>query len=244
MKKTLRTLMMGLMALLAGNALTSCSCDDEPQVAQQEGKTGYVEFTLTRGADTRTAYEATSEGGLDVTWSEGDKMVVFYEAQTANEIIEVFDLVEGAGEKTAKFAKSDSKLADKSGIIGIGYRPNYDANKTISEYLFDFSIQEGDLDNLGKYDLFSFDASLEEGKIKPLGKSFFYPTMAFLHFPTNIDFGTGTGTTTSDFVFIGGINKHASYSDGIKGKITVKDVSRPSHLPEDRCRPWHQRKDR
>ncbi|MBP3833706.1 MAG: hypothetical protein ILA03_07085 [Bacteroidaceae bacterium] len=223
MKKTLRTLMMGMMALLAGNTLTSCSNDEEPQVAQQEGQKGYVEFTLTRGADTRTAYEATSEGGLDVTWSEGDKMVVFYEAQTANEIIEVFDLVEGAGEKTAKFAKSDSKLADKSGIIGIGYRPNYDANKPISEYLFDFSTQEGTIEDLGKYDLFSFDASLEEGKIKPLGKKFFYPTMVFLHFPTNIDFGTGI--TTSDFVFSGGVNKHASYSDGIEGDITVKDVN-------------------
>ncbi|MBE6289330.1 MAG: hypothetical protein E7100_03735 [Bacteroidaceae bacterium] len=223
MKKTLRTLMMGMMALMAGNALTSCSSDDEPQVAQQEGKTGYVEFTISRGADTRTAYALNEDKGLDVTWSEGDKMVVFYEAQTANEIIEVFDLVEGVGEKTAKFAKSDSQLADKSGIIGIAYRPNYDASKTISEYLFDFSIQEGDLDNLGKYDLFSFDASLAEGKIEPLGKSFFYPTMVFLHFPTDIDFGTGT--TTSDFVFSGGINKHASYSEGIEGDITVKNVS-------------------
>ena len=223
MKKTLRTLMMGMMALLAGNALTSCSSDDEPQVAQQEGKTGYVEFTISRGADTRTAYVLNEDNGLDVTWSEGDQVVVFYEAQTANEIIEVFDLVEGAGEKTAKFAKSDSKLADKSGIIGIGYRPNYDANKPISEYLFDFSTQEGTIEDLGKYDLFSFDASLEEGKIKPLGKKFFYPTMVFLHFPTNIDFGTET--TTSDFVFSGGVNKHASYSDGIEGDITVKDVN-------------------
>ncbi len=223
MKKTLRTLMMGMMALLAGNALTSCSNDDEPQVAQQEGKTGYVEFTISRGADTRTAYALNEDKGLDVTWSKGDKMVVFYKVQTADEIIEVFDIVEGVGEKTAKFAKSDSQLADKSGIIGIAYRPNYDASKTISEYLFDFSTQEGDLDNLGKYDLFSFEASLEEGKITPLGKSFFYPTMVFLHFPTDIDFGTGT--TTSDFVFSGGGNKHASYSEGIEGDITVENVS-------------------
>ena len=47
--------------------------------------------------------------------------------------------------------------------------------------------------------------------------------MVFLHFPTNIDFGTET--TTSDFVFSGGVNKHASYSDGIEGDITVKDVN-------------------
>ena len=60
MKKTLRTLMMGMMALLGCTALTSCTNDDEPQVAQQEGKKGYVEFTLSRGADTRAMWSLPS----------------------------------------------------------------------------------------------------------------------------------------------------------------------------------------
>ncbi len=226
MKKTLRTLMMGMMALLAGNALTSCSNDDEPQVAQQEGQKGNVEFTLTRGADTRITYEATSEGGLDAFWGEGDKMVIFYNALTDEEIVEVFDLVEGASTKTARFAKSDSQLADKSADgIEIVYLPNYDVNKSISENLFDFSIQDGTLEGLGKYDRFTFNAKLTEGKIELFDKDFFEPVMLILHFPTDIDFGTGTGTTTSDFVFSGGVNKQVPYDSPTLGDITVKGVS-------------------
>jgi len=226
MKKTLRTLMMGMMALLACNALISCSNDDEPQVAQQEGQKGYVEFTLTRGADTRITYEATSEGGLDAFWSEGDKMVIFYKALTDEEIVEVFDLVEGAGTKTARFAKSDSQLADKSADeIEIVYLPNYDVNKSISENLFDFSIQDGTFEGLGKYDRFTFYAKLTEGKIELFDKDFFDPVMLILHFPTDIDFGTGTGTTTLDFVFSGGVNKQVPYDSPTLGDITVKGVS-------------------
>ena len=226
MKKTLRTLMMGMMALLACNALISCSNDDEPQVAQQEGQKGYVEFTLTRGADTRITYEATSEGGLDAFWSEGDKMVIFYNALTDEEIVEVFDLVEGAGTKTARFAKSDSQLADKSADgIEIVYLPNYDVNKSISENLFDFSIQDGTLEGLGKYDRFTFNAKLTEGKIELFDYDSFEPVMLILHFPTDIDFGTGTGTTTSDFVFSGGVNKQVPYDSPTLGDITVKGVS-------------------
>ena len=102
-----------------GNALTSCSNDDEPQVAQQEGKTGYVEFTLTRGADTRLDYKFNeTTKGLDVTWSEGDQVVVLYKNNT---IIEVFDLVRGAGTATGVFAKADSQLAEESGKVIIQY---------------------------------------------------------------------------------------------------------------------------
>ncbi len=137
MKKTLRTLLMGMMALIAGNALTSCSNDEEPQVAQQEGKKGYVEFTLSRGADTRTAYTLNDKNGLDATWSEGDKVVV---ESTARGFNEVFSLVSGAGTDTATFAKDDSSFAgNETGII-INYLPGVSDN--IVDYRLDFSKQE------------------------------------------------------------------------------------------------------
>ena len=218
MKKTLRTLFMGMMALLAGTALTSCSNDDELQTAP-EGQKGYVEFSLSRGADTRTAH-SFSKTGLAMTWSEGDKVVVFYGGSTG--IAEVFDMVSGAGTKTATFAKEDSKLADKSGDIEIVYRPNFDGSKSYSENIFDFSKQDGTLENLGKYDYLLFYATLTNGKIN-YDEISFHAAMSILRFPTDIDFGTGT--TTADFVFSGGGNKQALYSAPTLGDITVENVS-------------------
>ncbi|MBE6288703.1 MAG: hypothetical protein E7100_00455 [Bacteroidaceae bacterium] len=218
MKKTLRSLMMGMMALLAGNALTSCSSDDEPQVAQQEGKTGYVEFTISRGADTRVDYtfnETTK--GLDATWSADDKMVVVYETES-DRIVEVFDLVEGAGEKTAKFAKSDSQLTDKSGTVGIQYLPDYTSGIDIDKYTRDISNQEGNLKSLGKYDCFLFNATLNNGKIE---SSTFQPLMAILHFPKGFDFGITA--TKVDLVFGGGAS--IIIPEVTEGDITVKDVT-------------------
>ena len=216
MKKTLRTLMMGMMALLAGNALTSCSSDDEPQVAQQEGKTGYVEFTLSRGADTRTTYAANDKGGVDVKWSDGDKMLVFY---NENEIVEVFDLVSGAGTTTGKFAKSDSQLNEKSGNVFIEYLPGIDETNYQTKAL-DFSEQSGSLENFADYDAFAFEASLSNGQISaPQYKA----VMAVYHFKAeDIDFGVGDGN--KNFVFSEGTNAIA-WGGLIKGDITVKGVS-------------------
>ena len=202
MKKTLRTLMMGMMALLAGNALTSCSSDDEPQVAQQEGKTGYVEFTLTRGADTRTDYSFNEETkGLDVTWNKDDKMVVFYHQGQTDQIVEVFDLVRGAGTATGVFAKADSQLAEESGKVIIQYAPGYVSGTAATDYILDLSTQEGTLDKLGDYDILSFEATLDNGKI---GDAKFVAHMAILHFPKDLDLGVSA--TTADLVLGGGVN--------------------------------------
>ena len=217
MKKTLRTLMMGMMALLAGNALTSCSSDDEPQVAQQEGQKGYVEFTLTRGADTRTAYETTSEGGLDAFWSKGDKVVVIYHQGQTDQIVEVFDLVRGAGTATGVFAKTDSQLAEKSGGVIIEYAPGYVSGTAVEDYILDLSTQEGTLDNLGNYDMLISDAKLDNGKI---GDAKFVAPMAILHFPKNLDLGVLA--TTADLVLGGGVNTIGGENE--KGNITIKNV--------------------
>ena len=214
MKKTLRTLMMGMMALLGCTVLTSCTNDDEPQVAQQEGQKGYVEFTLSRGADTRTTYAANTDGGLDVKWSKDDKMVVFY-----NEIVEVFDLVSGAGTTTGKFAKSDSQLNEKSGNVFIEYLPGIDETNYQTK-AFDFSEQSGSLENFADYDAFAFEASLSNGQISaPQYKA----AMAVYHFKAkDINFGVGDGNI--DFVFSEGTNAIA-YNGRTKGDITIKGVS-------------------
>ena len=213
MKRTLRTLLMGLMVLLAGNALTSCSIDDELQAAP-EGQKGYVEFSLSRGAETRTAY-AFDANRLNVTWSEGDKVVV---ETLTGDIIEVFDLVSGAGTATAKFAKSDSQLADKSGNVLIINAPGYSSEMDPKEYFVDLSNQEGKLDDLWKYDYFIFDATLNNGKIE---SPVFRPVVAILHFPKDFDFGITA--TKADLVFRGGDNKIGPLDAA--GDITVKDVS-------------------
>jgi hypothetical protein len=215
MKKTLRTLMMGMMALLAGNALTSCSSDDEPQMAQQEGKTGYVEFTLTRGADTRTDYSFNEETkGLDVTWNKDDKVVVLYDN---NSIIEEFELKDGEGTKTATFYKENSQLVDKSGYVIVQYVPNYVSGTAPKDYILDLSTQEGTLDKLGDYDILTFEATLDNGKI---GDAKFVAIMAILHFPNDLDLGVSA--TSADLVLGGGYN--AMGGESPKGDITIKNV--------------------
>ena len=165
MKKTLRTLMMGMMALLGCTALTSCSNDDEPQVAQQEGQKGYVEFTLSRGADTRTTYAANTDGGLDVKWSKDDKILVFYyDSENETAIVEQFGLVNGAGSTKATFAKSDSQLAEKSGELVLRYLPGFDEDNYKTK-AFDFSEQSGLLKDMANYDYFTFSATLTNGQI-------------------------------------------------------------------------------
>ena len=183
MKKTLRTLMMGMMALLGCTALTSCTNDDEPQVAQQEGKKGYVEFTLSRGADTRTSYTFNKETkGLDVTWKDGDKMVVFYNLNETDEIIEVFDLVSGAGTTTGKFAKSNSQLAEKTGKeVVIAYFPNYDSTKSTTENVLDLSTQKGTLAEMSNFDMFGYVCKISEGGKISVDK--YVKLMSILHFP-------------------------------------------------------------
>ena len=205
---------MGLMALLAGNALTSCSIDDELQ-AVPEGQKGYVEFSLSRGAETRTAYALNDANGLNVTWSEGDKVVV---ETITGDIIEVFDLVSGAGTATASFAKSDSQLADKSGNVLIINAPGYSSEMDPKEYFVDLSDQEGKLDDLWKYDYFIFNATLNNGKIQ---SPEFQPVVAILHFPKDIDLGITA--PKADLVFRGGDNKIGPLDAA--GDITVKDVS-------------------
>ena len=214
MKTTIRTLLMGLMALLAGNALTSCSIDDELQ-AVPEGQKGYVEFSLSRGAETRTAYALNDANGLNVTWSEGDKVAVAF-GKGGDSIVEVFDLVSGAGTKTARFAKEDSDLADKSGALFIEYLPNLTGETDRNSYVLDISNQEGTLDNMWKYDCFAFTATLNDGKIE---SPVFQPMMSILHFPKDFDFGITA--TKADLVFSGGV----SMIPGAEGDITVKDVS-------------------
>ena len=222
MKKTLRTLMMGMMALLGCTALTSCTNDDEPQVAQQEGKKGYVEFTLSRGADTRTSYTFNKETkGLDVTWKDGDKMVVFYNLNETDEIIEVFDLVSGAGTTTGKFAKSNSQLAEKTGKeVVIAYFPNYDSTKSTTENVLDLSTQKGTLAEMSNFDMFGYVCKISEGGKISVNK--YVKLMSILHFPIGLDFGVEAAT--ADFVFSGGYNK-ATINSNQLGDITVKDVS-------------------
>ncbi len=221
MKKTLRTLMMGMMALLGCTALTSCTNDDEPQVAQQEGKKGYVEFTLSRGADTRTTYAANTDGGLDVKWSKDDKMVVFYKVGTTDEIVEVFDLVNGAGSTKATFAKSDSQLAEKTGEVVIAYFPNYDSTKSTTENVLDLSTQKGTLAEMSNFDMFGYVCTISEGGKISVDK--YVKLMSILHFPIGLDFGVEAAT--ADFVFSGGYNKATINSTPQVGDITVKDVS-------------------
>lgn len=217
MKKTLRTLMMGMMALLAGNALTSCSSDDEPQVAQQEGQTGYVEFTLTRGADTRTDYSFNEETkGLDVTWNKDDKVVVLYDN---NSIIEEFELKDGEGTNTATFVNKNSQLVDKSGYVVVQYAPGYVSGTAPKDYILDLSKQEGTLENLGNYDILTFEATLDNGKI---GDAKFVAIMAILHFPKDLDLGVSATSTSADLVLGGGYN--AMGGENPKGDITIKNV--------------------
>ena len=222
MKKTLRTLLMGMMAIVAG-ALTSCSNDDEPQMAP-EGQKGYVEFTLSRGADTRTAYSFNEEtSGLDATWSEGDQVVVVY-GTGEDKLVEVFDMVSGAGENSATFSNPSSDLADKSGDLWILYFPGYDSNESISANTFDFSEQKGTLEDLGKYDYFTCKATLDMGHITP---SAIKPSMTILRFPAGIDFGTGEGEMTKDIVFSGGrhiLVPFENITEEQVGDIVVKDV--------------------
>ena len=221
MKKTLRTLMMGMMALLGCTALTSCTNDDEPQVAQQEGQKGYVEFTLSRGADTRTAYAANDNGGIDVKWSDGDKMVVNYGLGTANEIIEVFELKSGAGTTNATFAKSDSNLKGKSGEVSLEYLPGYDDTKEYRDQVIDFSEQSGLLESMGAYDLFMFSATLTNGQIS---NPKYEAAMAVYHFKAeDIDFGVSDAKV--DFIFAGGTNAFVWTDEYPKGLITVKNVN-------------------
>lgn len=222
MKKTLRTLMMGMMALLGCTALTSCTNDDEPQVAQQEGQKGYVEFTLSRGADTRTSYTFNKETkGLDVTWKDGDKMVAFYNLNETDEIIEVFNLISGADTPTGKFAKSDSKLAEKTGKeVVIAYFPNYDSTKSTTENVLDLSTQKGTLAEMSNFDMFGYVCTISEGGKISVNK--YVKLMSILHFPEGLDFGVEAAT--ADFVFSGGYNK-ATINSNQEGDITVKDVS-------------------
>ena len=220
MKKTLRTLMMGMMALLGCTALTSCTNDDEPQVAQQEGQKGYVEFTLSRGADTRLAYEFNeSTKGLDVTWSKDDKILVFYiENETA--IVEQFGLVSGDGTTKATFAKSDSQLAEKSGELVLRYIPGFDETNYQTQ-VFDFSEQSGLLKDMANYDYFAFSADLTNGQIS---NPEYQAAMAVYHFNGDINFGVGDGN--KDFVFDGDATTNSiSLSKNTTGPITVKNVS-------------------
>ena len=221
MKKTLRTLMMGMMALLGCTALTSCTNDDEPQVAQSEGQKGYVEFTLSRGADTRTTYAANKDG-IDVKWSKDDKMVVFYKVGTTDEIVEVFDLVNGAGSTKATFAKSNSQLAEKTGEeVVIVYFPNYDSKKSTTENVLDLSTQKGTLAEMSNFDMFGYVCTISEGGKISVDK--YVKLMSILHFPIGLDFGVEAAT--ADFVFSGGYNKATINSTPQVGDITVKDVS-------------------
>ena len=220
MKKTLRTLMMGMMALLGCTALTSCTNDDEPQVAQQEGKKGYVEFTLSRGADTRTTYAANDKGGIDVKWSADDKILVFYyDSENETAIVEQFGLVNGAGSTKATFAKSDSQLAEKSGELELRYIPGFD-DKNYKTQVFDFSEQSGLLKDFANYDYFTFSATLTNGQIS---NPKYEAEMAVYHFKANdINFGVGDGN--KDFVFGEGTNS-ISLGKNTMGTITVKNVS-------------------
>ena len=218
MKKTLRTLMMGMMALLGCTALTSCSNDDEPQVAQQEGQKGYVEFTLSRGADTRTAY-AAKDGGLNVTWSDGDKMVVLYGLGTTDEIVEVFGLVSGEGTTKATFAKSDSNLKGKSGTVSLEYLPGINETNYKTQ-VFDFSEQSGSLENFADYDAFAFSANLTNGIIT---EAEYQAVMAVYHFKAE-DINFGVSDAKVDFIFAGGTNAFA-WDGPKKGSIIVKGVS-------------------
>ena len=220
MKKTLRTLMMGMMALLGCTALTSCTNDDEPQVAQQEGQKGYVEFTLSRGADTRTTYAANDKGGIDVKWSADDKILVFYyDSENETVIVEQFGLVNGAGSTKATFAKSDSQLAEKSGELVLRYLPGFDETNYKTQ-AFDFSEQSGLLK--ANYDYFSFSATLTNGQIS---NPKYEAEMAVYHFKANdINFGVGDGN--KDFVFDGAVTTNSiSLIKSRIGPITVKNVS-------------------
>ena len=220
MKKTLRTLMMGMMALLGCTALTSCTNDDEPQVAQSEGQKGYVEFTLSRGADTRTTYAANTDGGLDVKWSKDDKILVFYyDSENETAIVEQFGLVNGAGSTKATFAKSDSQLAEKSGELVLRYLPGFDETNYKTK-VFDFSEQSGLLKDFANYDYFTFSATLTNGQIS---NPKYEVEMAVYHFKANdINFGVGDGN--KDFVFGEGTNS-ISLGKNSMGTITVKNVS-------------------
>ena len=220
MKKTLRTLMMGMMALLGCTALTSCTNDDEPQVAQQEGQKGYVEFTLSRGADTRTTYAANDKDGIDVKWSADDKILAFYyDSENETVIVEQFGLVNGAGSTKATFAKSDSQLAEMSGELELRYIPGFDETNFQTQ-VFDFSEQSGLLKDMANYDYFTFSATLTKGKIS---NPKYEASMAVFHFKANdINFGVGDGN--KDFVFGEGTNSISLGKNPI-GPITVKNVS-------------------
>ena len=220
MKKTLRTLMMGMMALLGCTALTSCTNDDEPQVAQQEGQKGYVEFTLSRGADTRTSYTANTAGGLDVTWGKGDTILVFYyDIENKTVIVEQFGLVSGDGTTKATFAKSGSQLAEKTGTVSLRHMPGFNDKNYLTQ-VFDFSEQSGLLENFADYDFFTFDATLTNGQIS---NPKYEASMAVFHFKANdINFGVGDGN--KDFVFGEGTNS-ISLGKNTIGPITVKNVS-------------------
>ena len=221
MKKTLRTLMMGMMALLGCTALTSCTNDDEPQVAQQEGQKGYVEFTLSRGADTRTSYTANTAGGLDVTWGKGDTILVFYkDIENKTVIVEQFGLVSGDGTTKATFAKSGSQLAEKTGTVSLRHMPGFNDKNYLTQ-VFDFSEQSGLLENFADYDFFTFDATLTNGQIS---NPKYEASMAVFHFKAN-DINFGVSDAKVDFIFAGGANAYALAGGSKNGSITVKNVS-------------------
>ena len=152
--KTLRYIFAAALAVLA---CAACNKEEISAPAEKAGEYCYLDLDLDFSEpESRVAFER-QEGGLKLTWEEGDAVVVRFQrgGQTDSPYFaEKFILVDGAGESSALFMSENPMTFDGTeNHFFIGY-PYTDIDEN-GRLTWDWSTQSGKLADLGKVDWFT-----------------------------------------------------------------------------------------
>lgn len=151
--------MLGGAMLLAGG-FSSCSSDDLGYDAGE--RQVKLSVNITRESDATRSVLSEENGDLNCVWGSTDKVLV---TDSEGNKLGVLDIVEGAGQPTATFDGFLTLAGIPDGTANFNFiylgeeygDPLYAPNPTV----FDFSIQDGTLDQLSKRDFFTSTQSVE-----------------------------------------------------------------------------------
>ena len=232
MKKNRLFMMAGVLCAALG--LGSCSNEMDEVAVPAEGATRTVTLTVSlpdRGADTRTAYDTDGEGGLKVTWADGDELTALGKDLAKST---TFKLTSGAGETTATFTGELPEDVVDEGIVEF-YYPKFKTEVIDGKTHYicpDYTAQDGTLAGLSKVDAIHFKAKYSGGKLSVNSSSTLRYTR-FLHFAKDTKVASTGGTATFT---ISGASGGYDYLDdeNIMGDIVVSgNVNTDGTLADD-----------
>lgn len=150
-------------AAMAAAMLTSCAETDAPAISGGEA-VGPVEvtFSVSRGAQSRTALTETTAAGLSDVWTSGDALQVY---TTAGKKVGTVVLAEdGDGQHTASFTGTLTGLTQGDNNLRVWYLANdeyfYETSEGSGELIFDMAVQPGAFENLADFDVMTSPATV------------------------------------------------------------------------------------